>query len=639
MIYKYSRDENRLTLLKVAAKIIADDKMYVEKKKKAKFWNAIATGTNQSEYVLDFRPKENAAQKLQRLKAYNPLTEYITEKIKTIYSEADRSNKVIDKYHYDSDDSEDKVAAIKEAEKDFYAGMVPREYVESKFLDIAIEDQNSYEVVDYTLNNDSIVDRVFSKTYSSKDVMKDEYFNGWLQYVVVRDKLTSKSNKLVVSANQAIGTNEHNYKYTMHADHYKISAIEIGTNIKAKDKPQPYDNKLSKGYFYTVDLNNKKVQLFVEEVETLSKRVPAIRYDVTPCKECKGLNESILRPAKSVFIDNIQKKANYDVILKTHGIYRDFARVPKCNYRNSENGLVCRNGKMSGDGGSCPACKGTGKQKLHNTDLDIITFPLDEDIDPNNRVSLSEMFYSQTLDSSIIEMYAREVENSEKRVSLAIFNTNVFDRKELLAGTATEIRAQFKNVNNKLYKYEKAKSRIVRFLIMQLAIYKELDDGLMLDTDIPSDFELETLDDLLTILEKAKSSGAPQHFISDINVRISQLQHEDEPHIIREILAYEKFKPFSDVSEDERINIVSILSDSDPLKVKYLYYSEIVKDIKNSEVINYIGESGEQLSIMVRFEDLPYKQQKLIFESYASAYYQNEEEGESVTFEENEESV
>lgn len=624
-VYKRTFEENEKRLIEIVA-LKKEGKHQKEARKKAEFWSKIVSGKNQDDLVLEFRPKETSEQKKVRLKAYNPATPYLVEKIKTIYAEADRSNKVVDKIEIKDDENGAKLEKFNDFASCYFQMYSPREYINMNFLDKVAVDQNAYEVIEYEVDADGVINAIYPVHYPSEQVVEDNYFNGWLQYVVFKKEVEVEMNR---------GGKEKTDKFILYAPDYKIKAIKVLED--QKETYEVYNSQFKRGYFIEAQFNNDKpVRVFVEYFETRSKRVPAIKIGFTKCPLNPELYESILRPAKSIFRDNIQKKANFDTILKAHGIYRTFARVPRCTYRSKETGVTCNNGYLV-DGQKCPACQGTGKTKVHNTDLDLITFPLDNDVDPKERINLQDMVYTEKVDTTLMDLYERQVDKSEKQASLAIFNTNIFDRKELLAGTATEIRAQFKNVNNKLFKYEEAKSRIVRFICKQIAIYAEIDEGFDIKTMVPSDFELETLEDLLEILQKSKDSGAPQHLINDLNTKIFKLQHEDEPQIVREIQAFEIFKPFHDLPESERVSIVTLLEENDPVRIRYVYYSEIVKKIKYSEELKYLGEKGEEVTIKdLRFYELPYEIQDAVFEYYASKYYEDEEDESDVDVEDEE---
>lgn len=615
--------QNEQRLIEIAA-MSERPKLHKKAVDKRKFWTQVITGENQDEHVLKFRPNETEQQKQVRLNAYNPLTPQMVEKVRTIYQEADRSNKVEDKIEIESDENGEKLKKYKDMSK-VYKDLGPRGYVNSKFINLALQDQNAFEVIDYKVNSDSIVSEVYCKTYTADNVIDFLYYNGHLQYLIVTDKIE-------IEAENYYQPKKEYEKFILYGVDHKFTAVEV--TDENKDKLQSTETfidgqVITKSYFVDVEIkkDSQKTKLYIEYFKTFSKRVPAYSYGFVDCLEEDKLHESVLRPAKHIFIDNIQKKANFDSILKAHGIYRTFARVPKCTFKDKRTGLSCRNGKMQ-NGTTCPACEGTGKTKLHDTDLDIITFPLQDDVEPRERVNLQDMVYTHEINTNLILLYEAQVDKTEKQVSLAIFNTNIFDRKELLAGTATEIRAQFKSVNNKLYKYEYAKSKMVKFIAEQIAIYLDIDD-FKFQTDIPSDFDLETLDDLLVILHKAKESGAPQHFINDIQMKIVKMQHEDKPEVVAEIEAFEKFKPFSDVSENERMAIITLLEPNDPVRVKYMYFSEICKKIRYSDVLEYTEEGSENVKkINKKFHELPYKEQEKIFDYYTSLFFNDEEEGD-----------
>jgi hypothetical protein len=195
--------------------------------------------------------------------------------------------------------------------------------------------------------------------------------------------------------------------------------------------------------------------------------------------------------------------------------------------------------------------------------------------DPEEMIDLSKLIYTLKVDTELIKMHREEVEALEPKISLAVFNTNMFDRKELVTGTATEINANLSHVNNEIFAYDQQKARLWEFVVSQIANYLDVEEGLTVSRKIPTDYRIESLSELLNILKAANDSGANYDTVKAIQRKILEKQNIDNLENVQIIEAREKWRPFSDLPQGERLSIITLLPDDHPKRILYMNFSEI----------------------------------------------------------------
>jgi hypothetical protein len=121
-------------------------------------------------------------------------------------------------------------------------------------------------------------------------------------------------------------------------------------------------------------------------------------------------------------------------------------------------------------------------------------------------------------------------------------------------------------------------------------------DGLQVNHSFPSDFKLESVQELIDQRSSASVAGVSNSIISTIDLAILSKQHKDDPDYIKAYKARERFKPMADKPANERmILLTSTLPADDPQRILYLYYERIMSDIFDEHK---------------NFADYPHKKQK-----------------------------
>jgi hypothetical protein len=336
------------------------------------------------------------------------------------------------------------------------------------------------------------------------------------------------------------------------------------------------------------DDGKMKEQRFLAAVyETKTTECPAFRTGYTADPRTSGRTKvSPMFPAEKVLTDLIWNKSEYDLSKALHGFYQKFQYVSKC--------ATCH-GDTEVDGRECRACKGTGKA-THTTVQDIVTIELPENLDGGNIPPLANFVHYAQIPEYLITKQKQDYEQDQKDVFNAIFGANVLDRTELVE-TATAKHYDWRAVNNTLSEYADHRSEAYKFAVRMTASHMGQGDGLTVQHSYPTDFKLESVQELLEQRTAAVNAGAPMAIISKIDMAIIAKQHRDDPDYLARYKARERWRPMRDKSRDERSILVSTLDRTDPERVLYVYFERIMDDIANEQP---------------RFHEMDYKRQRAL---------------------------
>jgi len=173
----------------------------------------------------------------------------------------------------------------------------------------------------------------------------------------------------------------------------------------------------------------------------------------------------------------------------------------------------------------------------------------------------------------------QKVEDILKRISLAIFSTDIFDRPSF-AQTATEKLIEYDKIYDVVTPYGDKISRIFEKVVRVTAQYRQI-KGVVVDHAFPVDYKMKSVNELMTEYALAKSSGLSPQSLWSIESDILKKQYVNNPAEYQFIKAQSRFKPFVDKSVEEIVLILSSRDNSDSDKILYENFSRIFKQIKD----------------------------------------------------------
>lgn len=563
----------------------------------AKWCYQMNTGDDQKEILINFRAKESAKQKKQRVTVTNSRTPQVANKVKSLYNEVHRTDDVIDNIHYGNDGAEFKqrIQDLSEEITSYHGKDSVRDFLTKKNSYYTFFDPNAWHIVEYERHDSET--EIYPFEITSAQAVDYNETRGILQYVVscIIRKFKQKDSSGYVE----------NRKYTLYAAGANIDIIEVPekrTELEGWKDPAGYT-------LAEKDTNEKKKkQFFYKVFETPNKHCPAKRFGFIPDPKTKGRTcLSPLHYSKKVFTRLIWRTSTLDISHALHGFYQKFMYAERCNHRT-----VIENRSYECDGGyigssKCEKCKGTGK-RIHLSDQDVVMFLLDgnrDKVDP-----LSNFVHYETIPTELIKEQREEVHEAISDALSTIFNENIFD-KSILANTATGIHYNWRAVNNRLMDYGDFDSAMYKFTILTVATIRGLDEGLQIDHGYPSDFKLESIQELLADRQTAVGAQSPAEVIFNLDVKVLSKQHRDNPEFIARFKAKEMFRPLRTKSLQERIVILEPLPEYHPMKILNQYFDEIFDMV---------------FAIMPNFPEANYIKQKQFLDKQVSEWIEREKE-------------
>jgi hypothetical protein len=225
---------------------------------------------------------------------------------------------------------------------------------------------------------------------------------------------------------------------------------------------------------------------------------------------------------------------------------------------------TCISGTLA-DGSTCPSCHGTGKKKPTSTQEEIVVSL------PNNAdqlVNLDNLLSYKSPPVDLIRFQDEYVESLTKRAKADVFNSEIFSRKEI-ADTATSKVIDLQNVYDTLYPYAQNFSVNWEWSVFGIAKITELDRGLYARLIVHRDFKLKSFEDLLMDLKQANETGAGPAIRQHLEGDIARTMFVDEPRKFTEWQLREHFNPFSGMTQDEIMLLLT--GDLIPRRKKILY--------------------------------------------------------------------
>lgn len=597
--YKYTEFEEIYNKL---VEVVANDithEHYANNICVSKFWKKMVTGKGHQDFIASYRPSESEGQISQKFRVYKPRTQYLLNRVNTLIKKSDRVDFAIDQISYEGAD-QTKVDDLHQRLDCLHANKSAKYWINQQFNYLNRVDPNAFMVINFYP-----FDPTKEKAYSypivvrSENAIDFEKVNGNLQYLVFDSNVTvqCEANKTDIAR-----------RYHILAPNYTICLEEIKQNQITADDQREIRTITKEG-------QTDPQSYFIEVYKTDSKNVPACQVGYYEDPNTDGCTyESICYPVKEILLDHINKKSELDVIILTHGIAQKFALIPKCKNVDADNN-ACVFGKVKGK--TCKKCKGTGQQPFHTSSQDIITlnFTFDERMPVDQMMDMSKMIHYANIPQNVIDLYDKQVKELEIDVSHAMFNVDLFTKDHNEAKTPEAIRSRNDSLNNVLFEYCTHKAEKYTFLVKQVADNAGQLEGLQCNFSPSTDFKLENIDDLLDQLEAAKD--APKEVKGAILSKIHHKQNQDNPEVINAINAREKWRPFTHLTETERMNILDILPDYHPERILWLNFNRIFNDIENSDTINI----DENTSTRLKFYEIKnHDVQKQIISYYVKLY-------------------
>ena len=541
---------------------------------------SLRTGDGQDDILLRYRAEEakDEVKKEQRIKVYSSRTQYASGKIMGVFSEAKRVDNAADNLRYNSTTPSiiDNIEKIERKRGDFFKGKSLKKYLDEAYHRLNFYDPNAFIVTEFMEYNGE--QWAFPAEYGADEVIDYEYVNGELQYLITKTVIDIEVNRSNSHVNQMTKVEKDIvYEYRLYSHDFAI-VIESLPEKTLGYKSQSEERGYSFDTLQITDGKNKGTYLLTQFVTNFDE-VPANRvgyiYDPhTGFNTCLPPDHN----ANKIYDDLVNSKSEYDLAMALHGFLQKYQYVERCSYQSDTPKDRCVDGRMQISDEKCPSCHGTGKV-MHKSVQDIIEIVMPGH--PEEKIlNLSEMVHYVQIPTHIIDKHQEDVDRYQKEALQAVFNSHIFDKNETTQ-TAYEKKIELNSVNNVLSEYVENYEHIYERITYIIAKNDGISDGLVISYRHSNDWQLETIDMLIDRRKSLIDANGSIEMINKVDEALIKKLYADDDLMVHRMETKNKFLPFADKSENERIFILSSLTDKDPNKVLWSYFSIIMSEIEN----------------------------------------------------------
>ncbi len=559
----------------------------------ATYYEQVATGVGQGELVINYKPRETAQQKAQRVEITQNRTKSPYGKVRGFYRRVFRADKL--KFEVKHKD-ESKASQINEyrsrygndgesvlqwAEKTalYYNGIDPNAFYWCK-----------YKLIDGVSSFDPVI-------FSSAEVFDYKIEKGFTLYAVTN---RCETITYLTSKNKDSKTEQVKLYYYFSSEGLQM-AISYSADL---DRNSDYYNS------FRDELGKLPMRepvggttYIVVDYPSESKAVAVSRLGYNPDEQTEGRTYvSYWDAASEEFRQLINIGSEYDLTLKLHTFLQKIQYYTACDYRDESHSL-CKGGTLKPSGKTCPSCHGTGR-KVSTTTQDIILINIPDKDDKDMAIKPSDLVHYVEVPTKILEIQKEIVEEATPKICEAIFGVDISTQSNV-ATTATEVINHYDTAQDALHDFTKSPRRLWKFTIDFMAQSLDVDD-LEHDLLYPSEYNLETEQEILTMLKLAKDAGASPEVIEKLNERLFIKQNRTDSPSMLIYNEMRKFLPFGGIDKELRNQTIIELPYSDVQRALALNFKEITEQIIATKKDQFLISDWVQKKAMIEAEAQKY---------------------------------
>ena len=536
--------------------------------KVAEFSRQMVTGEGQEELIVSYKARETDEQKKQRIKITNSLTRYATNQVRNYFRKVQRVDNVIKEIKHESEEAATQIDA---ALSNFFAGGSAWDYVLRNGEMKGFLDPNGLLIIERKDIRGALGEIIETQVYpfevGSRDLINWSTVNGEIEWVIIKQHGV-----------EVIQTGSGSSYYERLEDVTDYYLYAAGYVIKLKQFVNKRPTELAQNESeVTIATKDGKQLYFIQGIyENGTLELPVIPFGAYLDEKTDGKTRvSALDAAEEVFIDLINVKSEADLTRALHTFLQKIAYAPKCNFENDQ-GDYCSGGYLANSGDVCPSCSGAGV-KVHLTTQDVILIALPDD--KETFFPLQDFVHYVNLPDWLPKWQHDELlEKTIKRISLAIFNTEIFQAPQL-AQTATAAVIEYDKIYDAIRPFANHLSKMWTKIATITAQYLELSDGFSARHSFPSDFKMKSETELINEYKIGREAGLSIDVLNSIENDLLSKKYVNSPKQVREIQALRKWKPFDGLSPETISFILSSRQPSDPDRILYENFSAISRDI------------------------------------------------------------
>lgn len=555
-----------------------------------KNYRPLATGKNAGHLIHRFQQRETAEAHSQRVLLTQLISPAVHNTLMAPARKIPRVKPTVRRADFGSDDKE-RTAELLNASKNFYAGKSVDHFFGSVLLDQGAIDPNAFCLLSFKKDEENLKKPVAYPTLiSCHDAWNFEYFNGDLQWLWVHRDITFKKRDESVrkpkAGDQPTGKKDisevevKGHWFCMYlptfqimftqVDPSKVSTSVEGLVLDAQGKPVKSFESVSYStqgrYYYRAASDELYEVVFYEQK---AGKVPAFRLGYIPDHETNGRTMvNLWHSALPYFLKGVKAGSELDLTASLHAFLQKLQYANPCRGYKNEAGRHwdCVNGFEPGGKKHCRQCGGSGWDVIKSAQ-DHMTFRMPRT--KEDFLDLANMVHYVPLPVEVLKWQDEYVDKLENKCYRAVYNSDRF-RQDQVQSTATGEVIDLDAVYDTLQPVASWYSQswvLVHFILASFVVGSDSIGQLRVAHQYPRNLRFETVTEAVTLMKGLKEAGARTSSLMAVNDRIEEDLYADDPVALKRQRVKARFDPFSGLSPDQVIPMISQDNTSKLLKV------------------------------------------------------------------------
>lgn len=482
----------------------------------------LVTGDEIDKLLAHIITRETDEEFEQRKNITKSVCPAILNSTKLPFQRASRTKPTVRKIDYEGD-AEAKKLKLEEFIMTYWGDKSLEKFLEYAFIDYNYTDPNAFLITEFdSFDNRKEKAKPYPFIATSAEAIMFEYQNEILNYLIVKLPITYIEK----------GTEQPGFKYTMYLGWDTLELTQVSEEEKFAED--------------VIEIEKKYYRLLYFEPK--NEKVPAIRFGYNRDIETKGRTfTSIFHPVLCYLEKTLKIDSELDLSTAMCAFPQRYAYVTPCQNPSCKDGYLL-------DGTLCPVCKGTGQEEFHRGTQDFITLNLPKD--PQEIIDLEKLLVYKSPPIELLTFQKDYIEYLKISIQNMIFNADPLQRSEVTQ-TATEVINKSENMNNTLYPFSRHYSSVWEFVVMDIATFTDLGQGIDVQHTFPEDFKMKGIVELMSELKMAKDSGASTSTIAAIEDDINEILYSDRPNDLKEMHIKNLINPFRGYADADIRFIIS----------------------------------------------------------------------------------
>lgn len=548
------------------------------------FAEKIVTGDDYGELVINYKPRETDLQKEQRVRITQNRAKSVSGKIRGFFKRPFRADKLM--FEVSHQDKEKEPILVKHSTNYGKDGQTALQYCEETALFYNDIDPNAvYWVRESVKNGESYFEPVF---FGSEQVKDYQIKKGKFEYCICHSSETAQLKG--------------EFKELATFYYFDIKGLTFSIELISELQQDGFYEKYAIGSEEPIITNVDNKSFISFFYANSAKQVPVSRvgYNYDSATELDTF-VTFWDNASELYKMFINRGSEYDLSLVLHAFLQKINYYVPCDYRDDKM-HACKGGTMQPSGAKCPSCGGSGmKVATSSQDVIYLKMPSEED---TIAIKPSDLVHYVNMPLDIVKLQKEEIAEFPAAICEAVLGVNL-SVQQSDNPTATQVRNYYDTAQDALFEFTKAPRKMFLFTMQIIAECLGIDEGMNVALEYPNEYNLESLQELLSNLKLAKEAGATPSVIDNLSERILYKQNRSNKAFLDVYKKAKLFEPFAGLSSTLRDAIVLQLTDSNLQKALALNFKEIIDDI-------YLNEPD--------FVNLGYKAQKELIDAKAKVF-------------------